>query len=58
MEQPPAVPFNAFADAWTRAIETEISAALCAIGAGQDFDYGKVCNNFNKLQKFNSKLNS
>ena len=27
MEQPPAVAFTAFADAWPRAIETEIGAA-------------------------------
>ena len=35
MDQPPAVAFTAFADAWPRAIETEIGAALCAIGAGR-----------------------
>ena len=29
MDQP-AVAFTAFADAWPRAIETEIGAALCA----------------------------
>ena len=38
MDQPPAVAFTAFTDAWPRAIETEIGAALCAIGAGKDFD--------------------
>ena len=38
MDQPPAVAFTAFADAWPRAIETEIGAALCAIGLGKDFD--------------------
>ena len=38
MNQPPsAVAFTAFADAWPRTIETEIGAALCAIGAGKDF---------------------
>ena len=31
--------FNAFADAWPRAIETEIGAALCAMGAGKDVDF-------------------
>ena len=35
MDQPPAVALTAFADAWPRAIETEIGAALCAIGAGR-----------------------
>ena len=35
VDQPPA----AFADAWPRAIETEIGAALCAIGAGKAFDF-------------------
>ena len=34
MDQPPAVAFTAFADVWPRATETEIGAALCAIGAG------------------------
>ena len=38
MDQPPAVAFTAFAGAWPRAIETEIGAALCATGAGKDFD--------------------
>ena len=33
-----AVAFTAFADAWPGAIEKEIGAALCAIGAGKDFD--------------------
>ena len=32
---PPAVAFTAFADAWPRAIDTEIDAALCAIGRGK-----------------------
>ena len=35
MDQPPAVDLTAFADAWPRAIETELGAALCAIGAGR-----------------------
>ena len=39
MDQPPAVAFTAFADAWPRAIETEIGAALCAIGRGKDSEY-------------------
>jgi len=30
-----AVAFTAFADAWPKAIETEIGAALCAIGHGK-----------------------
>ena len=38
MDQPPAVAFIAFTDAWQRAIETEMGASLCAIGAGKDFD--------------------
>ena len=33
MDQPPAVAFTAFADVWPRATETEMGAALCAIGA-------------------------
>ena len=39
MDQPPAVAFTAFADVWLRATETEIGAALCAIGVGKDFDF-------------------
>ena len=39
MDQPPAVALTAFADAWPRAIETEIGAALCAIRRGKDFDF-------------------
>ena len=39
MDQPPAVAFTAFADAWPRAIETEIGAALIAIGRGKDFGF-------------------
>jgi len=39
VDQPPAVAFTAFADAWPKAIETEIDAALCAIGRGK----GHVC---------------
>ena len=35
MDQPLAVAFTAFAGAWPRAIETEIGAALCAIGRGK-----------------------
>ena len=35
MDQPPAVVFTAFADAWPGAIETEIFAALCAFGRGK-----------------------
>ena len=39
MDQPPAVALIAFADAWPRAIETEIGAALCVIRRGKDFDF-------------------
>ena len=39
MDQSPAVALTASADAWPRAIETEIGAALCAIGRGKDFDF-------------------
>ena len=39
MDQPPAVALTAFADAWPRATETEIGAALCAIRRGKDFDF-------------------
>ena len=35
MDQPPSLALTAFADAWPRAIEMEIVAALCAIGAGR-----------------------
>ena len=35
MDQPLAVALTAFADAWPRAIETEIGTALCTIGAGR-----------------------
>ena len=43
MDQPPAVAFTAFADAWPGATETEIGAALCAIGRGKDFDLHTKC---------------
>ena len=39
MDQPPAVALTAFADTWLRAIETEIGAALCAIGAGRTLTF-------------------
>ena len=39
MDKTPAVALTAFADAWPRDRETEIGAALCAIGAGMDFDF-------------------
>ena len=35
MDQPAAVAFTTFADAWPRAIEKEIGAVLCAIGRGK-----------------------
>ena len=35
VDQPTAVAFTALADAWLSATETEIGAALCAIGAGR-----------------------
>ena len=38
-QPPPSVAFTAFADVWPRAIETEIGAALCAIGAGKGLDF-------------------
>ena len=41
-QPPPAVAFTAFADAWPRAIETEIGATLCAIWRGKDFDFDLV----------------
>ena len=37
MDQPPAVAYTLLADAWPKAIETEIGAALCAIGRGKEF---------------------
>ena len=42
MDQPPAVALTAFADAWPRATETEIGAALCAIRRGKDFDFDVI----------------
>ena len=36
---PPAVAFTAFADAWPKAIETEIGTAYTPLGAGKDFDF-------------------
>ena len=42
MDQPPALAFTAFADAWPKAIETEIGAALCAIGRGKGLYIGKL----------------
>ena len=39
VDQPPAVAFTTFADAWPRAIETEIGAALWAIERRKDFDF-------------------
>ena len=39
MDQPLAVAFTAFADVWPRATETEIGAALCAIGAGRSLTF-------------------
>ena len=35
MDQPPAVAFTELADAWPRAIETEIGADPCVIGRGK-----------------------
>ena len=49
MDQPPAVAFTAIANAWPRAIETEIGAALCAIGAGKDFDFDFDSAGYNKV---------
>ena len=39
MDQPHTVAFTAFADVWPRAAETEIGAALCAIGAGRTLTF-------------------
>jgi len=42
VDQPPAASFTAFVSLHSqtpRAIETEIGAALCAIGEGKDFDF-------------------
>ena len=39
MDQPTAVAFTAFADVWSRATETEVGAALCAIGAGRTLTF-------------------
>ena len=38
VDQPPTVAFTAFADAWPRAIETEIGAVLCTFGRGKGFN--------------------
>ena len=48
VDQPPAVALTALADAWPRAIETEIGAALCAIGAGRSLTFliRNLCNDF------------
>ena len=35
MGQTPAVVFTTFAGVWRRATETEIGAALCAVGSGR-----------------------
>ena len=35
VDEPPAVAFTVFAAVWPRATETEIDAALCAIGMGR-----------------------
>jgi len=39
VDQPPNAPFTAFADAWRRAIETEIGAVLAPSGSGKDFKF-------------------
>ena len=39
VDQPPAVPFTAFADVWPRATETEIGTALCTISAGRTLTF-------------------
>ena len=39
MDQPPTVAFTTFPDVWPRATETEIGAALCAIGAGKTLTF-------------------
>ena len=40
MDWPPSAAFTAFADAWPRATETEIGAALCATGVGRTLTKG------------------
>ena len=39
MDRSPAVASTAFADVWSRATETEIGAALCAIEAGMTLTF-------------------
>jgi len=39
LNQPPAVAFTPFADAWPRAMEIEIGAAQYATGAKRKFDF-------------------
>ena len=39
MDQHPAVAFTVFAEVWPRTTETEIGAALCAIGAGRTLTF-------------------
>ena len=39
MDQPHAVAFTAFADAWPKTMETEIGDAQCVTGAGRNFDF-------------------
>ena len=39
MDQTPTVAITAFVDAWPRATETEIGAALCAFGAGMTLSF-------------------
>ena len=52
MDQPPAVAFTAFADAWRRAIEMEIGAALCVIGRGKGFFEYQTAKNLKKLYNY------
>ena len=43
VDQPSAVAFTAFADVWPRATETEMGAALCAIGVGRTLNMTYYC---------------
>ena len=50
MDQPPTVALTAFADAWPRATETEIDAAICAIGAERTLTFDEL---FTQTEKTN-----
>ena len=58
MEQSPTVAFSAFADAWPRAPETEIGAALCVIGAGRTLTFDLNLEKAPKFFVFKSRAHS